>query len=87
MVLSKGPEGEEYHNTPLAVYTAYPGKEGETEDGETYKITRTWIGDIAVGTEVTLEGVVLCERGDDWGMGSVRVGLVLPATYPGIKEV
>ncbi|MBS3753608.1 MAG: hypothetical protein KGY46_09515, partial [Anaerolineales bacterium] len=37
-------------------------QEGETEDGETYKITRTWIGDIAVGTEVTLKGVA--EQGE-----------------------
>jgi hypothetical protein len=29
-----------------------------TEEGETYEITKTWIGDIGVGTAVTLEGVV-----------------------------
>ncbi|MFO8037065.1 MAG: hypothetical protein R6U57_10605 [Anaerolineales bacterium] len=57
VVKPKGPEGGEYPNAPLPVYTAYPGQEGETEDGETYKITRTWIGDIAVGTVITLEGV------------------------------
>jgi len=58
VVIPKGPEGGDYPNAPLSVYTAYPGQERETEDGETYKITRTWIGDIAVGTEVTLKGVV-----------------------------
>ena len=44
-------------NAPLPVYTAYPGQEGKTEGGESYTITRTWIGDIAVGTEVSLQGV------------------------------
>ena len=58
VVKPKGPEGGDYPNAPLPVYTAYPGQEGETEDGETYKITRTWIGDIPVGSEVTLKGVV-----------------------------
>ena len=57
VVKPKGPEGGDYPNAPLPVYTAYPGQERETEDGETYRVTRTWIGDIAVGTEVTLEGV------------------------------
>jgi hypothetical protein len=57
VVKPKGPEGGDYPNAPLPVYTAYPGQEGETEDGETYRVTRTWVGDIAVGTEVTLEGV------------------------------
>ena len=28
------------------------------EEGDNYEITRSWIGDIAVGTEVILEGVV-----------------------------
>ena len=57
VVKPKGPEGGEYPNAPLPVYTAYPGQEGETEESESYKITRTWIGDIAVGTVITLEGV------------------------------
>jgi len=57
MVKPKGPEGGDYPNAPLPVYTAYPGQEGITEEGEMYRITRTWIGDIAVGSEVTLKGV------------------------------
>jgi len=58
IVQPKGPEGGEFPNAPLPIYDAYPGQEGFTEDGERYTITRTWIGDITVGTEVTLEGVV-----------------------------
>jgi len=58
VVKPKGLEGGDYPNAPLPVYTAYPGQEGETDDGETYRITRTWIGDIAVGAEITLKGVV-----------------------------
>jgi hypothetical protein len=58
VVMPKGPEGGEYPNAPLPIYDAFPGQEGETAEGEMYKITRTWIGDIAVGTEVILEGVV-----------------------------
>jgi hypothetical protein len=58
IVQPKGPEGGEFPNAPLSIYDAYPGQEAFTENGERYTITRTWIGDIAVGTEVTLEGVV-----------------------------
>ncbi len=58
IVIPKGPEGGEFPNAPLPIYDAFPGQEGETAEGETYTITRTWIGDIAVGTEVILEGVV-----------------------------
>ena len=57
-VMPKGPKGGEYPNAPPPIYDAFPGQKGETADGETYTITRTWIGDIAVGTEVILEGVV-----------------------------
>ncbi len=57
VVEPKGPEGGEYPNAPLPVYTFYPGKDFVTEAGETYEIDRTWIGDLAVGTEVTLENV------------------------------
>ena len=59
VVMPKGPEGGDFPNAPLPIYDAFPGQEGETDDGEMYTITRTWIGDIAVGTEVILEGVVL----------------------------
>jgi hypothetical protein len=59
VVIPKGPEGGDFPNAPAPIYDAFPGQEGETADGETYTITRTWIGDIAVGTEVILEGVVL----------------------------
>jgi hypothetical protein len=59
IVMPKGPEGGEFPNAPLPIYDAFPGQKGETADGETYTITRTWIGDIAVGTEVLLDGVVL----------------------------
>ena len=58
IVMPKGPEGGDFPNAPLPIYDAFPGQEGETADSETYTITRTWIGDIAVGTEVILEGVV-----------------------------
>jgi hypothetical protein len=58
VVIPKGPEGGDFPNAPLPVYDAFPGQEEETDEGETYTITRTWIGDIAVGTEVILEGVV-----------------------------
>ncbi len=58
VVVPKGPEGGEFPNAPLPIYDSYPGQVGFSEDGERYTITRTWIGDIAVGTEVTLEGVV-----------------------------
>jgi len=58
VVIPKGPEGGEFPNAPMPIYDAYPGQETTTEEGETYEITRTWIGDIAVGTEVTLEGVI-----------------------------
>ena len=58
IVNPKGPEGGDFPNAPLPIYDAYPGQEAVTEDGERYTITRTWIGDIAVGTEVTLEGLV-----------------------------
>ncbi len=62
VVIPKGPEGGDFPNAPLPIYDAYPGQEGETADGKIYTITRTWIGDIAVGTEVILEGVV--EQGE-----------------------
>ncbi len=58
VVIPKGPEGGDFPNAPVPIYDAYPGQETTTEEGETYEITRTWIGDIAVGTEVTLEGLV-----------------------------
>ena len=58
MVMPKGPEGGEYPNSPPLIYDALPGQKGETADGETYTITRIWIGDIVVGTEFILEGVV-----------------------------
>lgn len=58
VVIPKGPEGGEFPNAPMPIYDAYPGQETTTEEGETYEITRTWIGDIGVGTEVLLEGVV-----------------------------
>jgi len=57
-VIPKGPEGGDYPNAPVPIYDAFPGQQAETEEGDTYKTTRTWIGDIAVGTEVVLEGVV-----------------------------
>ena len=57
IVMPKGPEGGEYPNAPLPIYDALPDQEGETAEAETYTITRTWIGDIAVGTEIILEGV------------------------------
>lgn len=62
VVIPKGPEGGDYPNAPVPIYDAFPGQKRTTEDGETYEITRTWIGDIAVGTEVILEGVV--EQGE-----------------------
>ena len=62
VVIPKGPEGGDYPNAPVPIYDAFPGQQAETEEGDTYKITRTWIGDIAVGTEVLLEGVV--EQGE-----------------------
>lgn len=58
VVMPKGPEGGDFPNAPLPIYDAFPGQMGETAKGETYTITRTWIGDIAVGTEVILEGIV-----------------------------
>ena len=58
VVIPKGPEGGDYPNAPAVIYDAFPGQEATTEKGETYEITRTWIGDIAVGTGVILEGVV-----------------------------
>jgi hypothetical protein len=58
IVMPKGPEGGDFPNAPLPIYDAFPGQEAETTEGEAYTITRTWIGDIAVGTEVVLEGVV-----------------------------
>lgn len=58
VIMPKGPEGGEYPNAPLPIYDAFPGQEGETAEGERHTITRTWIGDIAVGAEVILEGVV-----------------------------
>jgi len=58
VVIPKGPEGGEFPNAPLPIYDAYPGQETTTEEDEIYEITRTWIGDIAVGTEVALEGVI-----------------------------
>ncbi len=58
VVIPKGPEGGDYPNAPVPIYDAFPGQKGETAEGETYTITRTWIGDITVGTEVILEGVV-----------------------------
>ena len=58
VVIPKGPEGGDFPNAPAAIYDAFPGQEATTEDGETYEITRTWIGDIAAGPEVILEGVV-----------------------------
>jgi len=62
IVIPKGPEGGDFPNAPAPIYDAFPGQQKTTEEGETYEITRTWIGDIAVGTEVTLEGVV--EQGE-----------------------
>jgi len=62
VVIPKGPEGGDYPNAPAPIYDAFPGQQKTTEEGETYEITRTWIGDIAVGTEVVLEGVV--EQGE-----------------------
>ncbi len=62
VVIPKGPEGGDYPNAPVPIYDAFPGQHADTEEGDTYKITRTWIGDIAVGTEVTFEGVV--EQGE-----------------------
>jgi hypothetical protein len=58
VVTPKGLEGGDFPNAPLPIYDAYPGQEATAEDGKVYEITRTWIGDIAVGTEVTLEGVI-----------------------------
>ena len=58
VVIPKGPEGGDYPNAPAPIYDAYPGQTRTTEEGDTYEITRTWIGDIAVGTEVLLEGVM-----------------------------
>ena len=58
VVVPKGPEGGDFPNAPVPIYDAFPGQQADTEDGESYEITRTWIGDIAVGTEVVLEGVV-----------------------------
>ena len=62
VVVPKGPEGGDFPNAPVPIYDAFPGQQAETEEGDTYEITRTWIGDIAVGTEVMLEGVV--EQGE-----------------------
>jgi len=62
VVIPKGPEGGDFPNAPVPIYDAFPGQQAETEEGDTYEITRTWIGDIAVGTEVMLEGVV--EQGE-----------------------
>jgi hypothetical protein len=57
VVKPKGPEGGEYPNAPAPVYTAYPGQVRETSAGGYEPVgTRTWIGDLAVGTEVTLRG-------------------------------
>lgn len=58
VVIPKGPEGGDYPNAPLPIYDAFPGQQGTRDDGKPYEITRTWIGDIAVGTEVVLEGIV-----------------------------
>ena len=58
VVIPKGPEGGDFPNAPAPIYDAFPGQRADTDDGESYEITRTWIGDIAVGTEVTLDGVV-----------------------------
>ena len=58
VVIPKGPEGGDFPNAPVPIYDAFPGQKADTEDGDAYEITRTWIGDIAVGTEVILEGVV-----------------------------
>lgn len=44
VVPPKGPEGGEYPNAPLPVYTSYTGKDFVTEEGESDTITRTWIG-------------------------------------------
>jgi len=60
--IPKGPEGGDCPNAPVPIYDAFPGQRADTDDGESYEITRTWIGDIAVGTEVVLEGVV--EQGE-----------------------
>ena len=58
IVKPKGPEGGEYPNAPAPVYTAYPGQERKTSEGIYEPVgTRTWIGDLAVGTEVTLKGI------------------------------
>ncbi len=62
VVIPKGPEGGDFPNAPVPIYDAFPGQRTDIEDGESYEITRTWIGDIAVGTEVVLEGVV--EQGE-----------------------
>lgn len=59
IVKPKGPEGGEYPNAPAPVYTYYPGQERTTSEGMSEPVgARTWIGDLAVGTEVTLKGVV-----------------------------
>jgi hypothetical protein len=65
VVIPKGPEGGDYPNAPAPIYDAFPGQRRKIEGGESYEyneITRTWIGDIAVGTEVLLEGLV--EQGE-----------------------
>ena len=62
VVIPKGLEGGDYPNAPAPIYDAFPSQQRDTEDGESYEITRTWIGDIAVGTEVVLKGVV--EQGE-----------------------
>jgi len=62
IVIPKGPEGGDFPNAPAPIYDAFPGQQDITEDGDTYEMTRTWIGDIAVGAEVILEGVV--EQGE-----------------------
>lgn len=55
---SKRAGGGECPNRPLpSYYTPYQGKDFVTEDGETYELVRTLVGDIAVGTEVMLENV------------------------------
>lgn len=63
VVKPKGPEGGDYPNAPAPVYTSYPGQVRKTRQGRYEPVgTRTWIGDMAVGTEVILKGAA--EQGE-----------------------
>jgi len=74
VIIQKSPEGGDYPNAPVLICDAFPGQIETTEEGILYEITRTWIGDIAVGTEVMLEGVV--EQGGDTIGGWSSLGWV-----------